>query len=170
MSDAVFSKNVRHLFIDLEDTIITPVMNGWFNTHLINVELIQKIIAEFEPDFLHVFSFAIWNQEERMRFDLGTRPMIEARLGMKFNLVPTVDDSIIPACCAVMGIDPGAINFSDMSDFWGKHEAFRLFCRKQFANTHEHDVDTEVLLLDDAVMNEEFFWPDLRITGKISKV
>jgi hypothetical protein len=160
----------KHLFLDLEDTIITPVVDGWFNTHLINLEKIQAVMADFEPDEIHVFSFAVWNQQELVRFNMGTRPMIETRLGKRFSIVPTVDDDIIPACCSIMHIDPGSIVFSDMSDFWGKQESFRLFCRKIFANTHTHDIDTEVILLDDAVMNEGFYFPDLRLRGSIHNI
>ena len=164
------SDPVRHLWLDLEDTVVTPVVDGWFNTHLINLDKIERVMAEFKPDQLHVFSFAVWNRQELTRFNMGTRPMIETRLKMPFSIVPTVDDDIIPACCSIMHIDPGSIVFSDMSDFWGKHEAFRLFCRKTFANTHAHGIDTEVLLLDDAVMNEEFSWPGLRLKGRILNI
>lgn len=170
MSGQVFSKSVRHLFVDLEDTIITPVLDGWMNTHLINTDKIKALVAEFKPDVVNIFSFAVWNQQELLRFNIGTRPMIEKLLGRPLSIVPTVDDDIIPACCAVMGIDPGAVDFSDMSDFWGKHEAFRLMMRHTFANTAKHDVDVEVMLLDDAVINEEFHWPDLRIRGRIINI
>jgi hypothetical protein len=164
------SKLRKHLFLDLEDTVITPVMDGWFNTHMINVAKVRKFIAEFKPDAVHLFSFAIWNQEELKRFNLGTRPMLENSLGIKLSGVPTVDDEIIPVCCRVKGIDPGRVNFSDMSDFWGKHDAFRLNMMHMFKNTHEHDTDVEVVLLDDAVMNETFEWPDLRVKGRILNI
>jgi hypothetical protein len=164
------SDPVRHLWLDLEDTVVTPVVDGWFNTHLINLDKIERVMDEFKPDHLHVFSFAIWNQQELVRFNMGTRPMIETRLGKRFSIVPTVDEDIIPACCSVMRIDPGSVVFSDMSDFWGKQEAFRLFCRKIFANTHAHGITTEVMLLDDVVMNEEFHFPDLRLYGTIHNI
>jgi len=157
----------RHLFIDLEDTIITPVMDGWFNTHLVNVQKIKDIIAQFKPDHVHVFSFAIWNEAELTRFNLGTRPMIEAALKIKFGAVPTVDGDIIPACCKVMGMSTDVVDFQEMSNFWGKHEAFRLNMRNQFKNNKN---DVQVMLLDDAVFNEEFTWPDLKVKGSIVNI
>lgn len=154
----------KHLFLDLEDTIITPVLNGWFNTHLINVQKVRSVIQDFAPDEVHVFSFAIWNQFELNAFNLGTREMIERSLGIKFTSVPTVDDVIIPACCAVHGLQP--VDFQEMSNFWGKHEAFRLSMRHLFANT----AGVEVMLLDDVVLNETFEWPDLKIKGRIVNI
>lgn len=161
---------VRHLFLDLEDTVITPVLNGWFNTHMINVPKVKAFIAEFKPTAVHLFSFAIWNEAERERFNLGTREMLENCLGIKLSLVPTVDDDIIPICCKVLNLSPATVQFDEMSCFWGKQGTFRLCMQNMFANTHQHAVDTEVVLLDDAVFNETFIWPDKRVTGRIINI
>lgn len=158
----------RHLFLDLEDTVITPVLDGWFNTHMINVQKVKDFIAEFKPDAVHLFSFAVWNQEELKRFNMGTRDMLERNLGIKLSGIPTVDDEIIPVCCKVMNILP--VDFQEMSNFWGKQGAFRLNMQHMFRNTHTHDVDVEVVLLDDAVFNEEFYWPDVRVRGRILNI
>lgn len=163
-------KTIRHLWLDLEDTVITPVVDGWFNTHMINVQKVKAFIAEFKPDQVHIFSFAVWNQQELMRFNMGTRPMLEQSLDIKLCVIPTVDDDIIPAACKVMRISPEVVDFQEMSNFWGKHEAFRLNMRDRFKNTKAHDVDVEVVLLDDAVINEEFFWPDLGVHGRIINI
>lgn len=156
---------IKHLWLDLEDTIITPVVNGWFNTQLMNVEKIKRFITEFKPDFVHVFSFAIWNEHELLRFNEGTRPMIEKALEIQFSIVPTVDDDILPVCSKVMNLH--GLTFIDMSDFWGKQEAFRLNMRHMFATT---DQEIDVVLLDDAVFNEKFSWPDLHIQGQILNI
>lgn len=161
---------MKHLFLDLEDTVITPVMNGWENTELINVQKIKAFMTEFQPDQLHVFSFAIWNVTERDRFNRHTRPAIELSLNMKFGLVPTVDDDIIFACCRMMSIDPGSVDFSEMSNFWGKQGAFRLNMLFKHQQTYTHGIDTEVVLLDDAVVNETFSFPGLRLTGRILNI
>lgn len=160
---------IRHIFLDLEDTIITPVVNGWFTTELINVQKINEVIGNFRPHFIHVFSFAIWDKHELDRFNKGTRPMLELALGAALDLVPTVDDDIIPAACRVLRLSPATIDFSDASAFWGKHESFRLFCRDTFKPA-SNDLQIEVLLLDDAVINESFEWPDLRIKGHILNI
>lgn len=156
----------RELWLDLEDTVITPVVNGWFNTQLINVQKIKDVIASFAPHRINVFSFAIWNQQERQRFDMGTREMIEKAFGFKFNLVLNVDDDIIPICCRQMGIEPSTVDFQEMSNFWSKQGAFRLCMRHHAINHRRHNpnLPLHVLLLDDAVYNETLRWPDLQTT------
>jgi hypothetical protein len=161
---------MRHLWIDLEDTIITPVLDGWFNTQLVNTDKIDRVLASFKPDFVHLFSFAIHNREELKRFNLGTRPMIENRFGFSLSSTWTVDDDIIPMCCREMGIHPSTVDFSDASAFWSKHQAFRLCMRQFFATSHRHDIDVEVMLLDDMVFQEEFRWPDIRVSGTIHNI
>lgn len=162
---------MKHLFLDLEDTIITPVVNGWLNTQMINVEKIKAVQEHFKPDFINIFSFAIWNEFEMKGFNHGTRPMLERFLGVKLNLVPTVDDHIIKWCCAEMHMSPDRVDFSEMSAFWGKHEAFRLSCRHLFKNTWKTwDQETTVMLLDDAVHDEKFEWPDLHVKGLIVNI
>lgn len=158
---------MKHLWLDLESTVITPVLEGWFRTEVINVAKVKAFIEEFQPDQVHIFSFAIWDQEQLERFTEGTRPMLEEALGVTFDRCPTVDGDILPACCEVMKISMSTLLFSDLVDFWGKHEAFRLYLRGVFgrsasASTH--------VLLDDVVFNEEFHWPDMKITGRILNI
>jgi hypothetical protein len=161
---------MKHLWLDLEDTIITPVMEGWFNTHLVNTDKIDRVLATWKPDFVLLFSFAIHDREELKRFNLGTRSMIENRFGFILSTTWTVDGDIIPMCCREMGLSTHAVDFMDASAFWSKHQAFRLCMRQFFGTTHRHEVDTEVLLLDDAVHHEEFRWPDLRVSGTILNI
>jgi hypothetical protein len=161
---------VKHLFLDLEDTVITPVLSGWFNTRLINVPKIKSFMAEFKPNFVHLFSFAVWNEQELLRFNMGTRPMLEESLGMPLCTTWTVEGDIIPMCCSVMRLGQGSVSFSDACEFWSKHESFRLCMRHTFKDTHKQGVDTEVVLLDDAVFNEHFHWPDLQITGRVLNI
>lgn len=153
----------RELWLDLEDTIITPVLNGWLNTQLINTEKIRQIQQEFRPDSIHIFSFAIWDQFQLRAFDHGTRPMLEDFLGVKLGVVPTVDDDIIPACCKVMNLAPSTVDFQEMSNFWVKQESFRLFLRAKPRKV-------EVLFLDDVVTDETFAFPSLGISGKILNI
>lgn len=154
---------MNHLLLDLEDTVITPVLNGWFNTHLINVPKIRRVLEEFRPDQVSVFSFAVWNEAELKRFNMGTRPMIESAFGFKFELVPTVDDDIIPACCSEMNIHRDRVDFQDASNFWSKQGAFRHWARVHIKalRRHEPNLPIHMLLLDDAVYNEQVIWKDL---------
>lgn len=147
---------LRELHLDLEDTIITPVVNGWANTELINLDLIRRVMAQFKPDTLHLFSFAVWNEHELERFNRFVRPMIEHELQLPISSTPTVDDQILPACVREANLHRDTVDFSDMSAFWGKQGAFRLYMRQRHKSTHKHGRSIKAVLLDDAVHNEIF--------------
>lgn len=156
----------RELFLDLEDTVISPVVDGWHNVELINVKLVRDVIASFAPTTVNIFSFAIWNERELCKFNTSVRAPLEQALAVPFNLVLTVDHDIIPVCCQQMGMSPSAVDFQEMSNFWGKQGAFRLCMRHHAVNHRRHhpNLPLHVLLLDDAVYNERTVWPDLQTT------
>lgn len=161
----------KYLFLDLEETIITPIENGWQAVDLINVEKIKRIIAEFKPDVVSIFSFAIWNDHELGQFDKYLREILETELNVKFVEVYVVDTDIIPMACAVRRMAASTVDLSEVCAFWGKHEAFRLVVRSQFGDAWENfDAITEVMLVDDTVLNETWDWPDLKISGKIVNI
>lgn len=162
----------KHLWLDLESTIITPVLEGWWNTELMNVEKIKKIMTEFQPDTVNIFSFAIHNDKERADFLLsGTKAMVEKALGCTISSVPTVENEIIEKCCNAKWISHKTVDFMDIRDFWGKQDAFRLWTQEVFKNNWKMwEQETEVMLLDDDVKNETFEWPDLHIKGRIINI
>lgn len=166
MNSPVGTSVRRELFIDLEDTVITPVVNGWFKTELINIDKVKDVIRSFEPHAINIFSFAIWNERERNGFEAGTRELLERALGIRLNLVLTVDEDIIPVCCRQMGIHADSVDFQEMSAFWSKQGAFRLCMRHHAENHRRHrpNLPLHALLLDDAVYNERLVWPDLQTT------
>lgn len=155
----------RHLFLDLEDTIISPVTEGWFNVRAVNVNKIENFIKEFKPDTLNIFSFAIWNDQELLRFNMGPRPKIEKLLGLPISSVPTCEDMIY-AIKKVSNYHE-EIDFKILTHVIGKQQAFRLCVEHVFGKT---DLDVEVVLLDDIVYNEEFKWPDMKVTGRILNI
>jgi hypothetical protein len=159
----------RHLFLDLEETIVDPLYSGWACTNIINVQKITDLISAFNPDEVHLFSFAVWNQQELVKFNEHLRPHIEKTFGFSFSGTWTVDDDILPLCTAQMRLGNYSVSFSDMVDFWGKQHSFKLAMRQTFLNS-AHDSCTEVMLVDDIVHNETFFWPDYKLTGKIVDV
>ena len=165
-------EKIKHLFLDLEDTIIAPVVGGWFQTELINVQKIRTFIECFKPDHVNLFSFAIWNEHERNGFEEGTRRMIEEALGVQLEFIPTVDNHIIPTCCNVTRISRQTVDFEECSAFWGKQGSFRLFCQGKFGKRiWRPDLEhIEVVLLDDMVFNEEFNWPDMKVSGRILNI
>lgn len=162
---------MKHLFLDLEDTVITPVIDGWHLFEIINQDKIQTVINRFEPNFIDIFSFAIHDDFQLAQFNKFTRPVIESAFNVKLNIVPTVDRDIKNACCDVLNITPSQVEFDDVSTFWSKQESFRLFCRhlfrKTFNQTHQ---TTEVFFLDDAVEHEDFCFPLLQLRGWIRNI
>jgi hypothetical protein len=157
----------RHLWLDLEDTVILPVINGWQNTEVINIDRVKAFMSEFKPHVVNVFSFAIWNHQQLSLFNRDARPALESALGVCFSLVPTVDDDILPVCTKMKNLGNDSVTFSDMSDFWGKQEAFRLYIRDLYKSNSTH---VKVAFLDDAVYNEFFNWPNLKVKGQILNI
>jgi hypothetical protein len=162
---------IHHLFLDLEDTIIAPVVRGWSKTELVNVPKIKELVRVLDPSVVSIFSFAIHTAHELKGFDTWTRPMVEHVIDRQLSLVPTVQDIIVACCAAAPGrLHPDYVTFQDISDFWSKHEAFRLFMKHHFGtNPHQRD-HVHVTLIDDFVMNETWEWPDLNLSGRIINI
>ena len=162
----------KHLFLDLEETIISPVVEGLWNVELMNLTKIRDIIAEFQPDVVNIFSFALHNDLERNNFNAsGCRAMIEKAIGKPLSHIPTVENEIIQMCCNTKWISSDRVDFIDIRDFWGKHDAFRLSIQHLFQHSWKNwEQETEVILLDDDVINENFEWPDLHIKGRIINI
>jgi hypothetical protein len=144
----------RHLFLDLEDTVITPVLGSWAFCDPINTSKIRGFIEAWAPTTLNVF-------------EKHVRPFLERDLGMPISLAPT-EDEIISACCRQMKLHRERVDFSDMSAFWSKHQAFRLYV-KDLAGSGVEGGPT-VALVDDAVDDERFEWPALRVSGLVADV
>lgn len=163
----------RHLFLDLEDTVVEPVNRGWHLTELVNTERVRGFIEDWQPTAVHLFSFALHNVHELSGFNQGTRPMLEAALGVKICMTPTVDEDILPACCRLQGLSPQLTTFTEMVEFWGKQTAFKMFIRQRMLKLFPRDSFDQPLhlaLLDDAVFDEEVSWPNENIHLSIKNV
>lgn len=148
---------MRMLFLDLEDTVITPAMEGWHLCELINIDKINAFIKKHQIEIVNIFSFAIHNQREKELFIKHNRSMIENALGMKLFEIPTMDDNIIPACCREKGIHQSTLDFADVVSFWSKDLSFILFLKDKFKNNkHQH----EIFFLDDAIVDMNFSFPN----------
>ena len=70
----------RILFLDLENTLI----DSWGNWYLCsNWERIKQRIKELNPDEVHVFSYAIWNETDKQYFDVS-KVRLEKDYDIKF--------------------------------------------------------------------------------------
>lgn len=159
---------MKELWLDLEDTVITPVEEGWSSSWLLPYcQVLAEHLAAHPIDKLHVFSFAIHTQEDVAQFDQWIRPHLEKVLGMPISCVPTVQDDIIPACRAVTGIN-GELPLSDVVSFWGKAGAFKLWI-KWLCQTGRNEAD-KVVLIDDAVWTELCHWPDWNLQVDVIRI
>lgn len=163
----------RHLFLDLEDTVIQPVNRGWDYTELVNTQKVREFIKEWRPTHVHLFSFALHNVRELAGFNRGTRAMLEEALGLKLQMTPTVDEDILPACCKLQRLSPRHTTFTEMVEFWGKQASFRMYVRQMHSKLMpraSYDQKVTVALLDDAVFDEDFTWPTENIFGQVRNV
>lgn len=143
---------MKILFLDLEDTVITPVTNGWWDFEVINKTTISQVIEDFKPDKIELFSFAVHDQKQKSLFEKHTKKYIQDILKIELSLVPTVDEDIIPACCKQKGLAPSCVSFMEAGDFWGKDLAWWLYLQQNYS----HHSSLQALLLDDALKTQKF--------------
>lgn len=167
---AVGPARARHLFLDLEDTVITPTAEGWHQSELIwgKLEPIQAFIHAWRPEQVHLFSFALHTLDDLVSFNKWIRPRLENALGMPLVWTPLTDTDILPACCSVKGLRARTVDFSDMSAFWSKQDAFRLFVQHWSAKKGHPGIDA--VLFDDMVLDESFEFPALALRGRLFNI
>jgi len=168
------SSTIRHLFLDLEDTVITPVTaDGWQHSELIttNIELVKRIITEWNPECVSIFSFALWDKKDLDDFNTIIRGKLEEAIGRKLSFVWTLDDDIVPMSCAEKCRSHGYTTRREVREFWGKQDSFKL-CIKHFfqAGARDGGPTIEAMLLDDDVYEEFFSWPTYNIHGSIFNI
>lgn len=154
------------IFLDLEDTVIQPVLKGWANVDLLPLERVKNFINSFESKdiSLNIFSFALHSQTDVERFSMFVRPTLEEQLGLKFEWIPD-SEMIKNICCQQMNIHPDRVDFMEMVDFWGKQLSFQItaqnFIKKSIFRPSDH-----IVLLDDAVVTTKMTIADVNILIK----
>lgn len=81
-------KKSNLFFIDLEQTII----ESWDNPNLINVQRISTWLKQERADELRIFSFAIWDDKDKRKFDNDIKPAIQLALDLPVVSWPSVQD------------------------------------------------------------------------------
>jgi hypothetical protein len=157
-----------HVFFDLEDTCIDPVMSGWRNTRLINQAKVWSVLESFRPQHIHIFSFALRTQEDLAGFRQWVLPDLEDLFGQRVKLTPTMD-RIKERCCETLGLSTSKVDLTDVSEFWGKQEAFRLYVRGHFTGLDLGKM-AEVILVDDMVIDELWTWNKPLLKGHIINI
>lgn len=166
--EQVEGRKKRLAFIDLEDTVIAPVLQGWQAAEPIaRFRQVAEVLRQWEPDEVRVFSFAVRDQTDVEGFRHHVMPWLKTALGFEISAIPTTDEEILPTVAKALGLHPARLDFSDVVDFLGKGGAFKLFAR-EMATKDAHGMD--VLLIDDAVEDELFEFPRLRLSGQLVNV
>lgn len=126
------------LFFDLEETLITD----FDNPQIINVQKVKDFLKTWDISKVNIFSFAIWDKQDRDYFNSVIKPMLEDAFGFKVNEVPTMDEIteyLKKKWTAIQGRD-------DLFDFFDKERAFIDFSRIKFPYN-------DTMLVDDRVSN-----------------
>lgn len=156
----------KHLFLDLEDTIITPNLGGWSSCESMNVEMVKRVIEEFQPDTVNIFSFAIDHQVDLDKFNVEIRRWLEEDvLGCKFNIVPHMEQ-VKEVLALMKGFSANSITRTDINDFWCKGSAFRDWMK--WNQTMHRALNNQLpeitaFFLDDTVETETFCMPHLKL-------
>lgn len=159
----------KHLFLDLEDTVVTPNLGGWRSVEFMNnhLELVSRLIDEFKPDTVNVFSFAIDDEKDLDDFQTNCGVFLEKRLGFKFTIVPHMLQ-IQQVLAEVKGLS--SITRSDINDFWNKQLAFKdwlIWNQRTHLRARIPVPVIEAHFLDDTVTVEKFEMPGLSLKALI---
>lgn len=158
----------RVAFIDLEDTVIAPVLQGWPAAEPIALaNTVRQFLEVWEPDEVRVFSFAIHSEEDLKGFESHVQPWLERLLGFKIAQRPQTIQDIIEEVSKMRRLHPSKVGFSDLVDFLGKGGAFKECMRSE---GRKNDGDLEVVLLDDCVEDETFEFPAVGVVGRLVNV
>lgn len=133
------------VFLDLEETVI----DTWHEGNFLEVGLsrTRKFLNRLKKDGFDVkiglMSWAVWNEEDKLKFNKVFREVLEAELDHKFDdkMVWSMDDwagQIFKACGK-------KISRQDIFDLFGKEEILFRLCRDH------HWANTRLFLVDDRV-------------------
>lgn len=133
----------RKVFLDLEETII----ESWDNPIIMNHKKISKFLRNLDITHVGIFSFAIWNDEDKVNFErFEIKQMIEQSLQVfvgKVLTVPEMADEVFWKQGTV--IEP-----MEFIQLWGKQRAFLDWAMMQ---PRFDEGEQEFILIDDVVSN-----------------
>lgn len=152
------NNNLNTIWIDIENTLV----ESWDINLPINIEKIDNIIKKFSPCNIGIFSFAIWNDENKREFNEKFKNDFQTRLNciIDDNMIPTkmklfndIRNANIPE---ISLIPQSNFTFMDFCDFWNKERAFVDWIRlTNKTGTH--------ILIDDFVQNATLTFNDCNI-------
>lgn len=149
-------KNI--VWLDLEETLIDQW--GQFNLLDDRIAKIKKFLKNIQPEQLGIWSFAIWNEQDIIKFNTnGIREQLEQELEYKFNDIFSIED-IRTLVEEYEGFHyESTIEFIQLN---GKHWSFI-----KFAFLHR---DTNFYLIDDVIPNLKIYNEDLNVEVNLINV
>jgi hypothetical protein len=129
-----------NVFLDLEETVI----DSWHSGMLLNSAQVREWLHTRGVRQVHIFSFAVWHEDDRAHFDRNFRGMLTRALDVNIVACATVAD-FMTADQAITRTHWG----TDLCEFVGtrgKVGAFTSWCELHHAGQHS-------VLLDDVVPN-----------------
>lgn len=126
---------MKTFWLDLEETVI----KSWDEPFLINIQKIKDLIVQTECQNFGIFSFAIWDDNDKKFALTHFVPMIEDTFGIKISEIPTK----IELFKSIKMSKNKQFDFDDFNDFWNKENAFVDWIRATHTGTH--------ILIDDMV-------------------
>jgi len=139
------------VFLDLEETVIT----SWDEGLLCNTSKVREFLSKQKVTSFTVFSFAVWNDKDKVDFERLHRRSLELALDCVVTGCPSVTD-FMKADTELTGV-----KFDSLTDFIsirGKVGAFTSWVRF-------HEIG-DALLVDDVVPNLDVVNRD---TGEVTR-
>ena len=125
-------------FFDLEETLITE----FDNPVIMNKDKVKQ--CWFPPE-VGIFSFAMWNETDRIYFTNTIKPLLEDVFGFVITEAPTIDEITEVLKTKWIAIQ----DRGDIFDFFDKERAFIEYCRLMYP-------EQACTLIDDRVHNTCF--------------
>jgi hypothetical protein len=136
------------LLLDLEETLV----DDWDAFNPVRVPQVSKFIQSQEWDAIGLFSFAVWDANDMVKFEFRHRKFLEEVFGFKFTneFLWSVEDlkSLLRFVTTVDNTEDDFV--------WQWSKEWALMCLSKLKQLH----DTEVTLLDDTVRNMTVELPD----------
>lgn len=135
------SNTNTQVFLDLEETVI----DSWGSGLLINIQKVRSWLQQFgSKKPVHIFSFAVWDQQDQQEFEQRLRAPLEQALDTHVITVPSVED-LAREHFRVTGTRWESV--TDFISHVGKPGGFEFWAEHRFTGSH-------CVLLDDVVPNK----------------
>ncbi len=131
-----------NIFFDLEETLIL----SWTDHYLCNRNKIIEFLDFYDIKEIHIFSFAIWNDDDKQHFNTEIKPFIEDNYKVCILSAPSVQE-MRHSDTELTGIHYDSI--TDYISIRGKVGAFENWVQAAVGLKRNHNI-----LIDDVVPNK----------------